>query len=223
VKRLRAVGGAALGGLALGLCLAGCSGGSDATSAAGAAAGAPTGAVPSGVVPTGTSTATNGVDVGSPAGSGSPGPRAVATGVGTNAAEVLRIIDRSGRKQAGFSSPTGNITCSFEARDEDLPGGSLRCEIGAKSWQPPPRPTACELDWGFGITLVDQAQVLCAGDTNRGDHDAGTDGSFVLPYGTAMQFGSLRCASRRSGIDCANTRTGSGFLLARERYELRNP
>jgi hypothetical protein len=131
---------------------------------------------------------------------------------------AVRVIDRSSRDDAGFTSPSGHIACLFL---DGLDGPFVTCEINQKSWKPPPRPADCDLDWGYGITLRIHADFFCAGDTVRGDKEAGTDGSVILAYGTAMRFRSFTCTSQRTGVDCVNAKTRAGFLLSRERYQLR--
>jgi hypothetical protein len=132
------------------------------------------------------------------------------------------VIDRTGRPRAGFTSPSGNISCLFAAAARKSQTGTVRCEIVKKIWKPPAKPASCPVDWGFGITMQDRPELLCAGDTIRGQHALGTDGSSPLAYGTEMAFGPLSCTSLRTGIDCTNSRTGAEFLLASNRYELRN-
>jgi hypothetical protein len=160
----------------------------------------------------------------------------------TASASAVQIFDRSGRRQAGFSAPDGNIVCAFAASpDTGLtgstpPAGSatttgptgrstsqVRCEIIVKDWQPPVRPATCTEDWAFGIVLDTRAKLLCAGDTVRGDSLAGTDGSVLLPFGTSIRFDPFTCSSQKDGVDCVNTVSHAGFLLSRHGYAVRNP
>jgi hypothetical protein len=159
-------------------------------------------------------------------------------------ANPVQIFDRSGRNQAGFSAPGGDISCAFTtasfaapipspsssgskpAKKTDStsdPTGQVRCEIAVKDWQPPPQPASCTADWGSGLVLDTRPAMLCASDTIRGDSFYGTDGSVILPYGTAFKFAPFSCSSQRSGVDCRNTANGAEFLLTRERYVLRDP
>jgi hypothetical protein len=130
----------------------------------------------------------------------------------------VMIFDRSGRPTASFSSPNDNIKCGFVAAAKGATFGTVRCDIIVKTWQPPPKPASCGVDWGLGVTLDSRAAVLCAGDTLRTDSEA-----VQLPYGTSMRFAPFMCSSEPSGIDCVNTTTQAGFLLGRQRYEIRNP
>jgi hypothetical protein len=54
---------------------------------------------------------------------------------------------------------------------------------------------------------------VCAGDTVFGSDD-------VLPYGESITAGVLRCESADSGITCRDTKTGHGFSIARQAYQL---
>lgn len=130
----------------------------------------------------------------------------------------VTLFDRSARQQAAFTSPDNNVSCSFTRPSRSTTEGAVRCEIVIKLWQPPAKPTACDVDWGFGVTLDTRAQLLCAGDTVRGDA-----GAVKLPYGTAIRFSPLVCVSQRTGIVCDNAESGAGFLIGRKTYELRNP
>jgi hypothetical protein len=130
----------------------------------------------------------------------------------------IQIFDRSGRREAQFKSPNGNINCLFTASTVTNTSGTVRCEIAVKLWQPPVKPASCDVDWGLGLTLDSRAAVLCAGDT------VGlVTGPIQLPYGTSIRFTPFTCTSEPSGVDCVNTVTHAGFLIGRERYEVRNP
>jgi Family of unknown function (DUF6636) len=107
-----------------------------------------------------------------------------------------------------FSSPSGNIGCVMSA-------AAVRCDIGEKSWKPPPAPASCSLDFGQGLEVGrdDAARLVCAGDTTLGAARA-------LPYGHSSEVGEFLCTSEESGMQCGNTSTGHGFTLSREEYEL---
>jgi hypothetical protein len=68
-----------------------------------------------------------------------------------------------------FETPSGNIACAWFA-DFDNPSRTfLRCEITSLLRPMPKRPSSCDVDWGYGLTLAStgRAGVLCAGDTIR--------------------------------------------------------
>ena len=106
-----------------------------------------------------------------------------------------------------FRSPTGNIGCYLTAE-------VARCDIAERSWEPPPRPASCDLDWGQGIELDGTGPYfICAGDTTLG-------ADTVLEYGSSAQRGPLYCESADTGMTCIHTGTGSGFSLSRGGYRL---
>ena len=106
-----------------------------------------------------------------------------------------------------FSSPSGNIGCVMDPE-------YVRCDIRNRSWEPPPAPADCELDFGQGIELASEtrAHIVCAGDTTLGAED-------VLEYGETSKVGPYRCISAAAGITC-QADSGHGFFLSKETYEL---
>ena len=91
---------------------------------------------------------------------------------------------------------------------------SVRCDISAKTWSPPPPLASCELDWGNGLEVSDgNATVVCAGDTVLGAPD-------ILEYGLSAQRGSIRCDAAQTGITCTNLKTSHGFELSRDSFRL---
>jgi len=110
--------------------------------------------------------------------------------------------------EAIFRTPSKNIACALTSK-------SVRCDIVNKSWQPPPKPADCQLDWGFGVFLENgQAGFLCAGDTVAG---AATT---TLAYGNALRSGVLLCDSESVALRCVDEKTGHGFTLAVAQYTL---
>lgn len=106
-----------------------------------------------------------------------------------------------------FQSPSGNIGCFVDA-------SGARCDIRQRSWTPPPKPAACDLDYGQGIEVSsDHADFVCAGDTTLG---AGPP----LPFGSSSQRGVFICESASAGMTCHETRHGHGFFISRESFRL---
>jgi hypothetical protein len=105
-----------------------------------------------------------------------------------------------------FQSPSGNIGCVIVKRQ------GVRCDIRERSWQPPPKPDWCTVDWAGGMEVGrrGRGQFICAGDTVLNDKRK-------LAYGTSIRRGRFVCTSRRSGMRCRNRRNGHGFRLSRER------
>jgi hypothetical protein len=108
----------------------------------------------------------------------------------------------------GFTSPTGAISCMLDDR-------YVRCDVREHTWALPPRPAACEFDYGQGVGMSagEQAALVCAGDTTSG---AGAP----LPYGQSVTVGTLGCESAETGVTCRDAGTGHGFTVARETYEI---
>ena len=106
-----------------------------------------------------------------------------------------------------FSTPSGNIGCVMDPE-------YVRCDIRERSWEPPPPPADCELDFGQGIELANEtrAHLVCAGDTTLGAEEA-------LEYGETSRVGPYRCVSAAAGLTC-QAESGHGFFLSKETYEL---
>jgi hypothetical protein len=120
-----------------------------------------------------------------------------------------RLVDREVYELTHFTSPSGNIGCVIDT-------GGVRCDISERDWSPPPRPAACELDYGHGVSIGagKPARVVCAGDTTMGS------GGEPLAYGDAIAAGQMRCESAQSGITCRDVESGHGFSISREAYQL---
>jgi len=102
-----------------------------------------------------------------------------------------------------FESPSHNIGCVIGS-------SGARCDIREHAWKPPPKPSDCPVDWGFGLTVGRHgfARWVCAGDTVFG-------GKRVLAYRNSIHRGRFTCTSYRNGMKCVNERNGHGFTLAR--------
>lgn len=104
-----------------------------------------------------------------------------------------------------FQSPSKNIGCLISKK-------GVRCDIIRKSWRPPPKPSDCPTDWGYGLAVDRQGKghFFCAGDS------AARMGK-VIRYGKSIRRGRFKCTSKFSGMRCQNLRTKHGFKLSRER------
>jgi hypothetical protein len=111
-----------------------------------------------------------------------------------------------------FQTPSRNIGCIYVAALASTDRPYLRCDIGGGLHPVPPRPSSCDLDWGYGYGMYSQgrAKPFCAGDTAR-DRRAP-----VLAYGRTWRKGPFNCLSRAIGLRCTN-RSRHGFFLSRER------
>jgi len=142
--------------------------------------------------------------------------------------------------EAAWVSPTGNISCAID-HDE------LWCWAEQHTWRIPD--FGCQTDWGHSVVLWDgQVDYGCKGDPmclsavpgetdpcGLGEHREplwwarGSDPiaysyeepNKALPYGTSIQVRDIRCTSRKTGMDCLSLSTGRGFLMSRDRLELR--
>lgn len=99
-----------------------------------------------------------------------------------------------------FSSPSGNITCSFTA-------DGVSCGIGESDWA----------EDGFASCTGNKVGVLTATKDKAGQscESASPNGGNALAYGAAATKGDYACHSTQDGISCWNTKTGQSFALAR--------
>ena len=109
-----------------------------------------------------------------------------------------------------FQTPTKNIACAATGED-------VRCDIGEKTWAPPPRPASCDrdFDWGNGFTILPSGTTTgnCATDTVLNNENP------VLAYDEASTIGAITCVSRLDGLTCTHARTKRGFFLSRGSYK----
>jgi hypothetical protein len=108
-----------------------------------------------------------------------------------------------------FQSPSGNIACA-------MGGGAVRCDILEHSWNPPPKPSSCDVDWGNGVQVGRKgaASFVCAGDSVFSPSNP------VLGYGEKIFKNRFKCVSKQKGMRCKNQKSGRGFLLARDDVDL---
>ncbi len=118
------------------------------------------------------------------------------------------LVDASAFKgtvtDAGFSSPSGNITCGIQ-------DGTVVCQIDKFTYTPPAHDCGAS-GWGFNFKLEASgpAFLFCAGDVESGGP--------VLGYGQQIVVGEVHCVSREDGITCRNTASGDGFRLSEAAY-----
>mgnify|MGYP000854256363 FL=1 len=99
-----------------------------------------------------------------------------------------------------FSSPSGNITCSFSA-------DGVSCGISESDWADDGYSSCPSNQVGVLSATKDKAAQSCA---NRAP-----SGGNALAYGAAAAKGDYACHSTQDGISCWNTKTGQSFALAR--------
>lgn len=192
--------------LAIAALAAGC-GGSDQTSVSTTdAGGTTTGEVPIGPDQNGATGSTGATGAtGSTSATG-----ATASAGGTEPAGKPKVagIGAVSEHVSNFQSPTGNIACVIGS-------GTTRCDIADRSFKLPPKPANCDLDWGQGLSFTGNsgAEIVCAGDTTLNPEAP------ALGYGEVTRVGPVLCQSAPQGMSCANSKSGHGFFLSRERYQ----
>jgi hypothetical protein len=105
-----------------------------------------------------------------------------------------------------FQTSDGNVGC-------ELSGSSVRCDIAARVWSPPAKPSSCQLAWGQGLAVGPSgaAHFVCAGDS------ALDPGGTVVPNGADDEVGSVSCQVRYFGVTCFDA-AGKGFSISRTGY-----
>ncbi len=124
------------------------------------------------------------------------------------ALSVLLLLSGLASAQEAFQLPSGNIHCALQS-------GVLRCDILSFSYQRPPRPRGCPLEWGDAVAIGAKgpAEVLCHGDT------VAEPTAPVLGYGRAWQGPGMACTAAQTGLRCVNG-DGRGFEMARARLRV---
>lgn len=103
-----------------------------------------------------------------------------------------------------FSAPSDNIHCEM-TEDE------VTCTINDYSFD---APSGCSGDVTLTVTQDGDAQTDC-GTTVSSQATS-------LDYGQATSNGDFACTSGEDGFECWSTRSGNGFFMAREDFELTN-
>ncbi|MFZ2018297.1 MAG: DUF6636 domain-containing protein, partial [Methyloceanibacter sp.] len=105
----------------------------------------------------------------------------------------------------GLKTPTGNIQCMID--NYGLADGSyppfLRCDIREMANPLPPKPKACEFDWGSAFSIAQEDQVgqrICVSDSVASDQWE------VLGYGAVWEQLGFTCRSERTGLTCFNAK-----------------
>lgn len=110
----------------------------------------------------------------------------------------------------GFASPSGNITCGFQATRNPM----VVCQIAHHSYPATGGECHGAGSWGDTVTVAVglPATFLCAGDVESGGP--------TLAYGKRIDVSGLSCVSRENGVTCKDTAGGAGFRLASGSYDL---
>lgn len=129
------------------------------------------------------------------------------------------VVDRA--STAYFHSPSNNITCSLSALE-------ATCEINARSFASPPKPTDCQLDYGtmVSVALEGPASFVCHGDTGFvqatpfAPNSSIAGSGDVLNYGDEITNGVFVCSSSKKAMGCSTVAGEHGFTLSRARYRI---
>jgi len=110
-----------------------------------------------------------------------------------------------------FKSPSGNIYCVIS-------GLQARCDIKQREWEVPEPPSACDFDYGPGVSVgrSGKAGFVCASDSVFSADAA------ALPYGESISKGRFRCVSKQTKMKCVNERNDRGFKLSKQSYKFLN-
>ena len=126
------------------------------------------------------------------------------------------IADKTQPAQIGFKTPSHNIFCQFVEGTSGDYATFIRCDIKYSYAAQPPRPSDCNLDWGYAYQIAVDApkgESVCHGDT------AIDEALLTLAYGSVWQRNGIRCKSESVGLTCINA-LGHGFSLSREQQRL---
>ena len=118
-----------------------------------------------------------------------------------------------------FHTADNNIACGMvkpqkKNKRKHIPRnpGEARCDVKNHSWTAPPRPSKCDLDWGFGIVVSGGfANYVCAGDT------VADQSAPVLAPGGSITLGPYTCtvpAIPVTTVQCQNNATAHGFQVS---------
>ena len=125
-----------------------------------------------------------------------------------------------------FHTADNNIACGLvkpqkknKRKHRSRLPGEARCDVRTHSWTAPPRPSYCDLDWGFGVAVGDRntAGYVCAGDTVA---DAGSP---LLGPGGSITLGRYTCtvpAVPVTTVQCQNTLSFHGFQVSADAVTL---
>lgn len=129
-------------------------------------------------------------------------------GVAAAAGCLAGGVSQASAALTAFQTPSRNVGCQAEVTTTRT---SVRCDIRARDWKPPAKPSSCPLDYGQGLILGRRglSRWVCAGDTALG---AGA----VLPYGRLKAMYGVLCRSETAGLRCWNL-DHHGFGLSRQR------
>ena len=125
-----------------------------------------------------------------------------------------------------FHTADNNIACGLvkpqkknKRKHRSRLPGEARCDVKTHTWTAPPRPSNCDLDWGFGVFVGDRgnANYVCAGDT------VADVSAPVLGPGGSITLGPYTCtvpAAAVTTVQCQNNATQRGFQVSADAVTL---
>jgi hypothetical protein len=125
-----------------------------------------------------------------------------------------------------FHTADNNIACGLvkptkknKRKHRSRLPGEARCDVKTHTWTAPPRPSNCDLDWGFGVVVGDRgfSNYVCAGDTVA---DAGSP---IMAAGSSITLGPYTCTvpvAAVTTVQCQNNRTLHGFQVSADAVTL---
>ena len=122
------------------------------------------------------------------------------------------------RNVPGFRSPSGNISCFYDAK-AFAPNGTKRlltCGLRHADYGMQLQRRCLAGDWhGWGLNAQSKPTIFCTGNPNYAIHPVYT----TLAYGKSWQRGPFTCSSRITGVTCRN-RAGHGLFISRQAYRI---
>lgn len=117
------------------------------------------------------------------------------------------LASRSGFAKVEGGDATRSTRVASAANGFTSPGGNIACH-----WYLSQRIVVCAVISAGKYGVVTSSGTNCI---ERAHHQYLFKAGPKLAYGASQTRFGIRCRSRARGIECANTRTGHGFLLSR--------
>lgn len=123
-----------------------------------------------------------------------------------------------------FLSPSGNIGCHMDARDDGT--AYAWCRLQDETWVEP-QSGDCAQGYVPGAIgepapylQLSQGNAPCLGSVMSQLFFSGPYAPATLAYGETHTVGAITCASEPSGVSCTDSSTGHFFRVSRESYQL---
>jgi hypothetical protein len=141
----------------------------------------------------------------------------------TIALPAIVYAEPSSRYQ--FLSPSGNIACQMDQRDDGT--GYAWCKVDGHEWAAQPG-TDCQAAYlpgaigqpGGEDLQLSQGNTPCLGFVMSQIFFSGQYAPAPLDYGQTHTVGTITCESAPSGVTCTDAGTGHFFRVSGESYQL---